>query len=70
MSKGKRQYVTYWDVYFGLNWDQARFISPAEYLRVLREETGLSWEKLAHDLSVDSGCKVSACNAKRWAEEW
>ncbi len=40
---------------------------PYVYLRTLRGVTGLSWAKLAHDLSKDSGCKVSENNARRWA---
>ena len=65
-----RQYVTYWDVMDGL-WregDKPADSDPRTYLRVLRLKTNLSWDKLAHDLSVDSGCKVSGTNARRWAK--
>lgn len=65
-----RQYVTYDDVERGLNpydnWDLG-YYTPRKYLTELRVGTGLSWAKLAHDLSVDSGCKVSEANARRWA---
>lgn len=73
-----RQYVTYKEVKKGLCRPHCRYVDitapdwvmqcePTYYLQVLRRETGLSWAKLAHDLSVDSGCKVSGANAKRWA---
>lgn len=64
-----RQYVTHRQVQLGLcrEWDVAFECYPGEYLRTLRRETGLSWAKLAHDLSVDSGCVVSEANARRWA---
>ena len=67
-----RQYVTYEQVGQGLYrdrhgeewWDS----DPHMYLWSLRRQTGLSWAKLAHDLSVDSGYKVSEANARRWAK--
>jgi hypothetical protein len=67
-----RQYVTYEQVDYHLNRTLERWMdygdhSPTDYLRFLRQQTGLSWAKLAHDLSVDSGCKVSEANARRWA---
>lgn len=69
-----RQYVTYEQVQKGLkrDWDDPNNKDhdncPTCYLAVLRSETGLSWAKLAHDLSVDSGYKVSEANARRWAK--
>jgi hypothetical protein len=62
-----RQYVTYEQVLEGLQREGLPLTFVDAYLMHLRAETGLSWAKLAHDLSVDSGCKVSAENAKRWA---
>lgn len=63
-----RQYVTYGQVKRGLcRVPHTVECFPCIYLRTLRNETGLSWRKLAHDLSVDSGCKVSEANARRWA---
>lgn len=64
-----RQYVTYAQVMRGLNNPHLGmdFYTPSMYLNQLRFATGLSWAKLAHDLSVDSGCKVSGANARRWA---
>lgn len=64
-----RQYVTYAQVTRGLNAHHPYMdvYTPSMYLTQLRFATGLSWAKLAHDLSVDSGCKVSEANARRWA---
>lgn len=67
-----RQYVTYGQVMRGLNDPYlglgVDFYTPRMYLIQLRFATGLSWAKLAHDLSVDSGCVVSEANARRWAK--
>lgn len=72
-----RQYVTYEQVKKGLCRPHCRYVDyvdmvmacePIYYLQTLRSETGLSWAKLAHDLSVDSGCKVSEANVRRWAK--
>ncbi len=66
-----RKYVKYEDVREGLKRggddDFTMPYSPYYYLRELRVKTGLSWAKLAHDLSADSGCEVSAVTARRWA---
>jgi hypothetical protein len=71
-----RQYVTYEQVKKGLHRPWCRWNSfygvgecePQFYLNALRHETGLSWAKLAHDLSVDSGYPVSEANVRRWAK--
>ncbi len=69
-----RKYVTYAKVCAGLNpWDKGGWVhkdyySPTQYLTQLRAATGLSWAKLAHDLSVDSGYELSKQTARRWAE--
>lgn len=65
-----RQYVTYAQVQAGLRREGDTWPTegdPMFYLNALRRETGLSWAKLAHDISVDSGCKVSEANVRRWA---
>lgn len=39
---------------------------PRAYVKELRRETGLSYDKIAHDLAVDAGVGVHRQTVRNW----
>ena len=69
---GKRKkYVTYHQVIEGLHryWcNSPSECDPKNYIQTLREETGLSYSKIAHDLRADSGTDVTDQTVYNWGK--
>lgn len=54
--------VSYQMVARGLGMD------PKTYVKELRAETGLSYDKIGHDLAVDAGVRVHRQTVRNWGK--
>ena len=71
MAKPRKSRVSYEMVEAGLNRhlhyaDWERYLTPVQYIRVLKRETGLADWKIASDLGKDAGVEVTAATVRNW----